>query len=313
MIRTLDPGFLTTVQDLPRLGGARYGLSEAGASIPLSLWIANRLAQNSKVLPSLEITLKPPRLLFQQGAVLGFGGADFGWRVDGRAIDPRRTVTVRAGATLSGDYCRTGLRGILAFGGGLEVEPWMGSASTHVDAGLGGRVLQRNDVMMLRQPSPTEPLSPQFLRETPPPPITANGYKLLRILPGPHVPLFPAEALSLLAGAVYRVTEQSSRVALRVDGLALPSPAAPIASCGVWNGAIQVPPGGVPQVLGCEHPATGGYPILASVIEADWETLGQLRPREEFRFGLVSPATALALRSRVREWQATAFAAALPH
>jgi len=51
-----------------------------------------------------------------------------------------------------------------------------------------------------------------------------------------------------------------------------------------------------------DHPATGGYPILASVIRADFETLGQLRPREEIRFGRVSIETARQLLKRQAEW-----------
>ena len=57
-IRVLDPGSLTTVQDKPRLGLARYGLSEAGPMAPVSFMEANYLAGNSQPLPCLEVTMK---------------------------------------------------------------------------------------------------------------------------------------------------------------------------------------------------------------------------------------------------------------
>ena len=41
-----------------------------------------------------------------------------------------------------------------------------------------------------------------------------------------------------------------------------------------------------------EHQTTGGYPKIANVISADLASLGQLRPRDEIRFELVSPAFA---------------------
>lgn len=304
MIQILDPGFLTSVQDYPaagpgRLGLARFGLSEAGPAAPLSLRIANFLAGNDAALPSLEVTLKPPRILFRAPAVLGFAGSDFAWKLDGRPIDTRFPLEVRAGSTLHGEYCRTGLRGYVAFLGGLPLPLWHASASTHLQAQLGGLRLQRNQTL----PLPVfQPLRSRRLRESAPTPLLSNNLKTLRVVPSIHHPLFPAEALSLLCGTTYRVTEQSSRMALRVEGLSLPIPPDPIASAGAWHGALQVPPSGIPQVLGCEHPATGGYPILASVIAADHELLGQLRPREEIRFGLVSLRTAVELWKRQEAW-----------
>ncbi len=299
MVRVLDAGFLTTIQDRPRLGLARYGLSHAGPMAPASFLEANYLAGNDEALPTLEITMKPPRLLFQSATVIGLAGADFGWRLDNRPLQTAQSIEVRAGSTLQGDYCRSGLRGYIAFDGGLAVPRWHGSAATHVQSGLGGRRLDRGDEMPLHPRSRTKPRS---LREHATSPIFNGQHKVLRVVDGAHLQLFPAEAISLLTGAIYRVTEQSSRMALRLEGLALPSPAEPLLSCGAWQGAIQVPPAGIPQVLGADHPATGGYPILASVIRADFETLGQLRPREEIRFGRVSVETARQLYRRQNEW-----------
>jgi antagonist of KipI len=57
---------------------------------------------------------------------------------------------------------------------------------------------------------------------------------------------------------------------------------------GVSLGAIQVPVGGLPIILFVEQQTTGGYPKIANVISADFPSLGQLRPRDEIRFELVS-------------------------
>ncbi len=299
MVRVLDAGFLTTIQDRPRHGLARYGLSEAGPMAPSSYLEANYLAGNEEALPTLEITMKPPRLLFHQATVIGLAGADFGWRLDSRTLPTGQSIEVRAGSTLQGDYCRSGLRGYIAFHGGLAVARWQGSAATHVQSGLGGRRLERGDELALH---PRSTMALRVLREHANSPVFNGQYKVLRVVDGAHLHLFPAEASSLLSGAIYRVTEQSSRMALRLDGLALPNPTEPLLSCGAWQGAIQIPPSGIPQILGADHPATGGYPILASVIRADFETLGQLRPREEIRFGRVSIETARQLFRRQDEW-----------
>jgi antagonist of KipI len=299
MVKLLEPGSLTSIQDLPRHGLARYGLSEAGAMCPHSLAQANYAAGNPAVLPSLEVTLKAPRLLFQQPARIALSGADFGWRLDGRPLRHGQAIEVRPGNTLQGDFARNGLRGYIAFAGGLAVPRWHGSASTHLQSGLGGRILQRGAEIPLPPLPPPVPRRP--LREDFYAPLLINNVKVLRVVEGPHATLFSPEAFSLFTGAIYRVSEKSSRMAVRVEGLALPAPQQALVSCGAWHGAIQILPSGQPQILGCEHPATGGYPILASVIAADWETLGQLRPREEIRFGRVSPDLARQLYQRLHD------------
>ena len=299
MVRVLDAGFLTTIQDQPRFGLARYGLSEAGPMAPSSFLEANYLAGNEEALPTLEITMKPPRLLFRTTTRIGLAGADFGWRLDNRPLQTAQSIEVRAGSTLQGDYCRSGLRGYIAFDGGLAVPRWHGSAATHVQSGLGGRRIERGDELPLH---PRSGVKPRSLREHATSPLFNGQHKVLRVVAACHLHLFDAEAISLLTGAIYRVTEQSSRMALRLEGLGLPGPTEPLLSSGAWQGAIQVPPSGIPQVLGADHPSTGGYPILASVIRADFETLGQLRPREEIRFGRVSMETARELYRRQNEW-----------
>jgi antagonist of KipI len=64
---------------------------------------------------------------------------------------------------------------------------------------------------------------------------------------------------------------------------------------GVSLGAIQVPPGGQPILLFVEQQTTGGYPKIANVIAADLSSVGQLRPRDEIRFELISLETAVSI------------------
>ena len=61
---------------------------------------------------------------------------------------------------------------------------------------------------------------------------------------------------------------------------------------GVSLGAIQIATGGLPIILFVEQQTTGGYAKIANVIAADLHSLGQLRPRDEIRFQLVSCTTA---------------------
>ena len=61
-----------------------------------------------------------------------------------------------------------------------------------------------------------------------------------------------------------------------------------LVSEGVALGAVQIPENGQPIILFVEQQTAGGYPKIANVISADFHSLGQLRPRDEIRFEMVS-------------------------
>ena len=71
---------------------------------------------------------------------------------------------------------------------------------------------------------------------------------------------------------------------------------------GVVLGAIQAPPDGQPIVLFVEHQTTGGYPKPANVISADFWRLGQVRPRDQVRFELITMQGAVELLREQEEW-----------
>ena len=47
------------------------------------------------------------------------------------------------------------------------------------------------------------------------------------------------------------------------------------------RGALQVPPSGKPVLFLADHPVTGGYPVIAYVIDHDVDGCGQLRPGQQ--------------------------------
>jgi allophanate hydrolase subunit 2 len=51
----------------------------------------------------------------------------------------------------------------------------------------------------------------------------------------------------------------------------------------VVTGAVQVPPSGQPVVFLADHPVTGGYPVVAVVLDADLDRLAQVRPGDRLR------------------------------
>lgn len=64
-----------------------------------------------------------------------------------------------------------------------------------------------------------------------------------------------------------------------------------LASEGMVAGSIQVPPSGEPVVFLRDHPVTGGYPVLATVVYEDLDIAAQLPPGGVVEFIAVDPDT----------------------
>jgi len=294
-IQIQTPGLLTTVQDLGREGFGPIGVSISGAADPISLRIGNRLVGNLENAAALEMTLLGGRFVFPEGAIVALAGSDFGARLDRAEVNVGASIKVHAGQTLQLGATRSGARCYLCVQGGIVVPLFLESASTHILSGLGGfegRALRSGDVLQIGKAH--EP----FRKRTIALHISKHLFprNILRVTAGPQLAWFSKSSRHSFYSATYRLSEQCDRMGLRLEGgpILQPNHKAMITE-GVSLGAIQVPPGGSPIILFAEQQTTGGYPKIANVISADFHRLGQLRPRDEIRFELVTLEAAQSL------------------
>ena len=59
-----------------------------------------------------------------------------------------------------------------------------------------------------------------------------------------------------------------------------------VVSEGVVRGAIQVPTGGEPVIFMADHPVTGGYPVVAVLVDDDTDRAAQSVPGQQIRIVL---------------------------
>jgi antagonist of KipI len=287
VIRVLSPGLLTTVQDLGRRGHGALGVPPGGAADAHALRLGNLLLGNDEGAAALEATLSGPTLLFEEEALVALSGAPFAATLDGEPFAPWSARRVPAGGRLVVGPSTSGARAYVCVRGGIDVPSVFGSRSTDVATGFGGhegRTLRAGDVL----PAGRAPLAPRGRRIDAATARWSGARRLLRVTGGPQEEWFSAEALAALYGRTFRVSASSSRAGVRLEGEALAAPSRSLVTEGVVSGAVQIPAGGHPILLLVEHPSTGGYPKVASVITADLSALGQLRPGDEVRFARVS-------------------------
>ncbi|HST17934.1 MAG TPA: biotin-dependent carboxyltransferase family protein [Gaiellaceae bacterium] len=265
MIEVVDPGPLATVQDHGRPGLAHLGVSGSGAADRRALDRGNSLVGNAAGAAALECTLAGPRLRFLAPAVVALTG-----------VEERGPFEAKAGDQLDiGSYAR-GVRLYVCVRGGIDVEPVLGSRSADLMSGIGPPPVRAGDVLRIgnQTGAPAEPE-----------PYGIPAEPRLRVSPGPRADWFVAGALGALAASQWRVRPDSNRVGIRLDGPPLRwAREGELESEGVVAGALQVPPSGLPILLGADHPTTGGYPVLAVVAADDLWLAGQLRPGDIVRF-----------------------------
>jgi antagonist of KipI len=298
LIEVRAPGLLTTLQDLGREGFGPMGVSASGAADPVALRIGNRLVGNAEGAAGLEMALLGGNFVFPERAVVALTGSEFGATLDDEPIDMWKSVEIRQGQTLRLGATRTGARCYLCVRGGIDVKLFLESRSTHLLSGLGGfqgRALRAGDVLKIGTASGSfrtfrkRSVSARAVAQLAP-------RKVLRVTTGPQSDWFSPEVQEVFYAGTYRVTEESNRMGLRLEGSAIASTAGgEMTSEGVSLGAVQITAGGLPIILFVEQQTTGGYPKIANVISADLSSLGQLRPRDEIRFEPVEMESARAL------------------
>jgi biotin-dependent carboxylase-like uncharacterized protein len=264
MIEVLAPGLLTTVQDLGRPGWAHVGVPPSGAADRDALELGNRLVGNPPGAAALEATLIGPRLRFRRHLLVALTGA------------VREPVVADVEGELDVGELVGGARAYVCIRGGIEVEPVLGSRSTDLLTGLGPPPLRAGEVLAVGGEPVTLPVTSEPAPRAPRP---------VRVIAGPRDDWFVPTALDLLTAAAWRVTPAANRVGIRLAGPRLERTTADeLLSEPLVTGAIQVPPNGQPILLLNDHPTTGGYPVIATVVHEDLPRAGQLRPGDTITF-----------------------------
>ena len=285
-IEVLSSGPFATVQDLGRRGLAQLGVTESGAADRRSLRLANRLVGNDEGAAAIEATMGQLGVRFETSTVVALTGAPCPVWVGDRAGSMYAPMHVRAGEVLELGVPETGLRTYLAVRGGLDVPSVLGARCTDTLAGLGPPPLRRGTRL---------PVGGARVGAVPPIDLAAQAAypaeMRLRILLGPRDDWFTPEAIAALTGSRYLVTSECDRVGVRLEGTPLSRRVEEeLKSEATVRGAVQVPPRGQPILFLADHPVTGGYPVVAVVIEDDLHLVAQARPGQCVSFRVVSAA-----------------------
>jgi antagonist of KipI len=287
MIRILEPGPQTTVQDLGRPGYLRVGIPPSGPIDRRAFVLANRLVGNVDGAAALECTLAGPRFEARAAGAFAVTGAEVPVLVNDVTVPVWTALPLTPGDVVKIGTARTGARAYVAVAGGIEVPPALGSRSTFLRGrlgGFGGRALRRDDVLSLGVAAPAPPCRVKAAA------IPLLGSEpVLRVVLGPQDDRFSKEGIATFLGSPYEVLPQSDRMGARLRGPRIGHRRGhDIVSDGIALGSVQVPGDGQPIVLLVDRQSTGGYTKIATVCSVDIARLGQARPGHRVHFEAVT-------------------------
>lgn len=289
VLRVLTAGPLVTVQDIGRPGHLCHGVPASGPMDRLAFRAANAALGNPLDAAGVEVSLGGLTLACLEGdTAVALAGGGFVIDCAGQRLGGWRVLHLRAGQQLQvrrgpwGSWC------YLAFPGGLTVRRWLDSAATHALSGLGGGLVREGTELAVA--SARRGMTPGPI----PCPVQARPRHRLRVTLGPQDRFFAPETLASLLSETFALTDAYDRMGVRLRGPPLPLAMPPtMPSEPILRGSVQVSADGVATVLLADHQTTGGYPKIATVLDADLDGFAQLRSHALIGFSEVGPADAI--------------------
>lgn len=296
-LKIIKAGLLDSIQDGGRYGYQHLGINPTGAMDKYAMQVTNMLVGNKPDDAVIEMHFPASVFMFTQPALIALGGADFSPSINGEPVPNLHVIVVGKNDVLQFHRPVNGTRAYMAVRGGLLIDKWMSSYSTHLKAkvgGFNGRNLRKDDELLLRQPisllikqNDFNVLSWQadtkWVDET----------KEVLVLPGNEWERMTTESKENFTMTSFVITQQSDRMGYRLNNIPLHSlTREEVISSGVNFGTIQLLPDGGLIVLMADHQTSGGYPRVAHVISAHHSRLAQMKAGDKIHFRLTDQQTA---------------------
>ena len=258
MTITILSAGITVIEDNGRTEYTSLGVPVSGAFDKLSYALACNLINEANA-PVFEI-LRGPFQLISNVAILLTVVGDARVSIDGAVSSVNSVFVLESNKTLSvtpiiDAPVYLAIKGLLA-------PAVLGSASHDTLSNLGPESLKNGESFETQELDRNDPAIGSFIATLP-----KSVVSELRYVAGPH---------SIDVKGTWKV-DSIARSGVRLSSpQPLQNTASALASFPVMPGAIQVPPSGLPVILGPDCGVTGGYPVVGVIIDADLHKLARL-------------------------------------
>jgi len=310
MVQVIKKGLETSVQDYPgRIGTLNLGFPPSGPMDSWSFRLANVLVNNEPGTAALECQFMGPTLKFNDDRVIAITGADMSPKIDGTPVPLWESLEVKKDQILEIAFATVGARSYIAFSGGINTIPWLGSRSTFHKAGVGGidgKAIQDGQIIPLNK---SKSVKGRKIKNSSIPVMSTNKKWLVEVVKGPNDDWVDEKGHKMFLNSDWKLQSKSDRTGYRLEGpkwsftekatnKSLEHGTFPsnIIDQGYPVGAINLA-GQTPIILVNDGPSMGGFIVPYTVPSASFWKLGQAKPGDSFNFVEVSVEKAQTLRT----------------
>ena len=310
MVQVIKKGLETSVQDYPgRIGTLNLGFPPSGPMDSWSFRLANVLVNNEPGTAALECQFMGPTLKFNDDRIIAITGADMSPKIDGTPVPLWESLEVKKDQILEMAFATVGARSYIAFSGGINTTPWLGSRSTFHKAGVGGidgKAIQDGQIIPLNK---FKSVKGRKIKNSSIPVMSTNKKWLVEVVKGPNDDWVDEKGHKMFLNSDWKLQSKSDRTGYRLEGpkwsftekatnkgLEHGTFPSNIIDQGYPVGAINLA-GQTPIILVNDGPSMGGFIVPYTVPSASFWKLGQAKPGDSFNFVEISVEKAQTLRT----------------
>jgi len=310
MVQVIKKGLETSVQDYPgRIGTLNLGFPPSGPMDSWSFRLANVLVGNEPGTAALECQFMGPTLKFNSDRIIAITGANMSPKIDGTPVPLWESLKVKKDQILEIAFATVGARSYIAFSGGINTAPWLGSRSTFHKAGVGGiegKAIQDGQIIPLNK---SKSVKGRKIKNSSIPVMSTNKKWLVEVVKGPNDDWVDEKGHKMFLNSDWKLQSKSDRTGYRLEGpkwsftekatnkgLEHGTFPSNIIDQGYPVGAINLA-GQTPIILVNDGPSMGGFIVPYTVPSASFWKLGQAKPGDSFNFVEISVEKAQTLRT----------------
>jgi len=278
MLKVLNPGFYTSIQDLGRLGYRNVGVPIGGS---ISANLANSILNNPKSDTVLEITLAGPELQFLAKTTIAITGADIKPRINGASISNNKPVEVVVGDILTFGKLTNGMRSYMAVEKGFQSEIILNSRS-QFKAITENVKLKKGDFISFYESTSYSIKNVGVVKRSR---QFYENYEL-EVTRGPEFDLFSKEEIETFMTQMFTVSKNNNRMGYQMEERVVPHTISMLTSP-VLPGTVQLLPSGKIVVLMKDAQTTGGYPRVFQLTNFSISVLAQKIIKDKVRLKLI--------------------------
>ena len=314
MVKVIKKGLETSVQDYPgRIGTLNLGFPPSGPMDSWSFRLANVLVENKPGAAALECQFMGPTLKFNSDRIIAITGADMSPKIDGSPVPLWESLEVKKDQTLEMTFATVGARSYIAFSGGINTTPWLGSRSTFHKAGVGGiegKAIQDGQIIPLNK---SKSVAGRKVKKNSIPVMSTTKKWSVEVVKGPNDDWVDEKGHKMFLNSDWKLQSKSDRTGYRLEGpkwtfsekatnkgLEHGTFPSNIIDQGYPVGAINLA-GQTPIILVNDGPSMGGFIVPYTVPSVSFWKLGQAKPGDSFNFVEISVEKAQILRAEQRK------------